>query len=92
MPKTEGSGEHRIFDRWWKSFVSILLSLAAVLGVIWAIGSKFFVTREEFIDMKWRTATIDDKVNNVQKNMGKIGDDIETIKVKITEFTNTRRR
>lgn len=92
MPKTDGSGEHRIFDRWWKSFVSVLLSLAAVLGVIWAIGSKFFATREELIDMKWRTATIDNKVNDVQGSVRKIEDNVETIKIKITELANARRR
>lgn len=37
-------------SRWWKQIVGICLGLAAIGTVVYVIGQRFFVTRDEWVE------------------------------------------
>jgi transketolase C-terminal domain/subunit len=40
------------FGEWWKQLVAVCAGLATVGIIVWAIGKQFFVTRDEWIEIR----------------------------------------
>lgn len=40
------------FGEWWKQLVAVCAGLATVGIIIWAVGKQFFVTREEWVEIR----------------------------------------